>query len=164
MQLGELGPGFPLYLHTKLFTAVISFCMLLILGLPMTYIHLKKENGGEWVSDGETVFLTRFSLGNHGKGSEKYASNQEMYIILILNSCFLIVFVFLSYLLRSQQDSIIQGVDDKLITPSDFTIMVYNIPKDKTSDEFKRWLDDHHWSSDIISVSYCYDIRQMVSL
>ena len=138
--------------------------MLLFLGIPLTIVHLSQTRGGEWVSNGEPVFITRFTIGNHGKDENNYYRDSDMNLVLILNSCFLVVLIFISMLLKTQQESIIQRVDDKLITPSDFTIMVYNIPKDKTSNELKQWLEDHHWGSDILSVSYCYDIRQMISL
>ena len=164
MQLGELGPGFPLYFYTKYFTGLICFCMFIIIGVTTTYNHLTEESGGEWVDTENPVFLTRFTVGNYGKGSDNYYDNSKTNLIIILNSCFLLVLMFMSLILRIQQDNIIRSVDDKQITPSDFTIMAYNIPQNMSSEDFKRWLEDHHWSSEIKSLSYCYDIREMISL
>jgi hypothetical protein len=68
-----------------------------------------------------------------------------MSLHLIFVSCFILVTVILSLLQRATQASIIHGVDVKLVTPSDFTIMAYNIPKNKTSQDLRKWLEDHHW-------------------
>lgn len=145
MKLGELGTGFPLYFHSKIFTGIIYFCMFLIIGVPLTYQNLKQDKGGEWVSNNNTVLLTRTTLGNHGIDKDNYHSNSDISLHIILISCFILVTFILSLLQRAQQASIIHGVDVKSVTPSDFTILAYNIPKNKSSQELKKWLEDHHW-------------------
>jgi hypothetical protein len=34
MKLGDLGTGFPLYFHSKIFTGIIYFFMFIIVGIP----------------------------------------------------------------------------------------------------------------------------------
>ena len=138
--------------------------MILIVGVPLTYVNYQKDRGGEWVSDNNTDLLIRTTLGNQGKDVKYFHDNNDINLYVILNSCFILITFILSLLLRAQQASIIHGVDTKSVTPSDFTIMAYNIPKFKTSMELKQWLEDHHWCSDIRSINYCYDIRTMISL
>lgn len=140
------------------------FSLIIIVGIPTIYTNANQNKGGEWVSDNKTVLLTRTTLGNHGIDDSNYHDNSDIHLVVILNSWFIIVVFILSLLLRAQQASIIQKVEIKTVTPSDFTVLAYNIPLDKTSQELKQWLEDHNWCSDIRSISYCYDIRNMIYL
>lgn len=164
MKLGDLGAGFPLYFHYKVFTGIIYLCLILIVGVPTIYTNYKQGRGGEWVVDNKTVLLTKTTLGNHGRKHINYFDNSDINLVVILNSCFILVVFILSLLLRAQQANIIQKVDTKTVTASDFTILAYNIPLDKSSKELKQWLEDTHWCTEIKSISYCYDIRTMISL
>jgi hypothetical protein len=106
--------------------------------------------------------LTQTTLGNHGTKGEYYDDEKDIHLIIILNSICMIVLLICSLLLRAHQAGIIEAVEIKTVTPSHFTLMAYNIPKHKTSKELKRWLEEHERCKEIRSVSYCYDIRNLI--
>jgi len=57
-------------------------------------------------------------------------------------------------------------LDHKEVTPSDFALLVRNIPKDMTKEKLKELLEDR-FSRGAVKVSYinlCYDITDMVKL
>ena len=162
MKFGVLGSGFPLYFHLKMFTGVIYLCLIAIVGIPCFYFNSNQNRGGEWVDDGEIVLLARSTLGNHGKDPDYYHSNSDINVIVALNSAFIFLLFILSMLLKSRQDNIIRSVESDIVTPSDFTLMAYNLPLDKTPIELKDWLETNSWCSPIHSISYCYNISSII--
>lgn len=163
MKLGVLGSGFPLYFHFKMFTWITYLWLSAVVGIPWVVLNFRQDRGGQWVDDNNGVFLSKTTLGNHGKGHEYYYNNSDIDLIIALNSAFILVLFILSLLLRAQQSSIILRIESKVVTPSDFTLMAYNLPLDKTWDELQKWLEANHWSSKIRSISYCYNIRTTIS-
>lgn len=165
MKLGVLGTGFPLYFHFKLFITLVFFCSILVVGIPCTVFNMKQDKGGEWIKDNENVLLTKTTLGNHGKGNSHYHDNTEINLIVALNSSFILILFLLSLLLRAKQSDIIDKIDSESVTPSDFTLMAYNLPLNKSSIELKTWLSSSFpVCKEIRSISYCYNIRGIISL
>jgi len=58
----------------------------------------------------------------------------------------------------------IKKMDEEQITPSDFAVLTSNIPRDKTEDELKEYLQSQHSAQNVKEVIYCYDIDKVISL
>jgi len=54
----------------------------------------------------------------------------------------MLILIIFSFFLTAFNEKIKARYDENNITPSDFTVMAYNIPKNTTSKELKEWLSD----------------------
>ena len=54
-------------------------------------------------------------------------------------------------------------IDENNLTPSDFTVMVFNLPLNVTKDELKQWLENEHGLDRIMNIVYCYDINHVIN-
>lgn len=87
----------------------------------------------------DVPFIIRVSLGNTGKDAKNYESG-DVNIMIITTTIFLVL-IFVSFLVyRQLQSDLIMKIDEGMVSPADFTVMVSNIPNHKTKDEIKSWL------------------------
>ncbi|CAI2369250.1 unnamed protein product [Moneuplotes crassus] len=161
-QLAILGSGFPLYYHFKTFSIIMYFLMVVVVGLPSLWINLRQKRRDEWSDSSSYIIST--SIGNHGNDPDEYTSF-EVQIQLVQNLAFIFVIIFGSIFLRSSQNQIINEIDEMNITPADFGVMISNIPKDKKEEDLKDWIQlQLDKQVEIVYVSYCYDITQLVKI
>ncbi|CAI2378713.1 unnamed protein product [Moneuplotes crassus] len=160
-ELDVLGSGFPLYYHFKKFTIIIYLLMALFVGTPGLIINLNQEGRKEW--DPTSSYIVSTTIGNNGNESDNY-TEWRVQIQVILNFLFIFVISIASIFLRESQNTIIREVDEQNITPSDFGVMISNIPKDKRPDELRKWLEAKVPEIEIMYVNYCYDITELVKV
>ncbi|CAI2368147.1 unnamed protein product [Moneuplotes crassus] len=154
LDLDFLGIGFPLYYHLKLFTISCFAFISIFAGLPCFIINLNQDGRREW--DPNSSYIVSTSIGNFGNEPDSYSKS-----IIILQICLNIVcimFIFISSIfMRDYQNWMIREFDEKNITPSDFGIMISNIPKNKKEHQVRQWIKDHfEHDAEIITVNYCY--------
>lgn len=53
-------------------------------------------------------------------------------------------------------------IDEKVISPGDFAIMVSNIPKSKSESEVKGWIQSLLPEAEIEEINFAYDIKEIV--
>ncbi|CAI2379579.1 unnamed protein product [Moneuplotes crassus] len=158
-ELDILGSGFPLYYHFKKFTIIIYFAMIFVVGIPCLVINFHQGRSSEW--DLNKSYIISTTIGNHGKIPDNY-TKWRVQVQVILNFLFIFVIAIASIFLRKTQNTIIREVDEQNITPSDFGVMISNIPKDKHPSDLKKWLAEKVPGIEIVYVNYCYNITEMV--
>ena len=72
----------------------------------------------------------------------------------------LIYFVFM----RRQLLKIEDKIDETMVTPSDYAIMVTNLPKNESEDEVKKYFKDILPECEIEYINYAYKIDKIVKL
>ncbi|CAI2378511.1 unnamed protein product [Moneuplotes crassus] len=160
-ELDFLGSGFPLYYHFKKFTFIIYLLMALCVGIPCLIINLNQDGKKQW--DPNSSYIVSTTIGNNGNEPDNYIE-WRVQVQAILNFLFIFVIGIASIFLRKSQNTIIREVDEQNITPSDFGIMISNIPKDKRPDELRKWLEAKVPGIEIVYVNYCYDITELVEV
>lgn len=161
MELEDLGWGFPLYFYFKKFLGVIYIIMIILISIIGWSLYARPRDGGEWVDEDEDPpFIISLSIGNLGKNSDNYKST-EIYVMIALTTLTIIIIFVMHILFKPIQTKVIKKVDEINITPSDFTIMISNIPLDKTKDDIKEWLLTHQ-DGEICDINLCFDIKEPI--
>ncbi|CAI2368266.1 unnamed protein product [Moneuplotes crassus] len=177
-ELDVLGSGFPLYYHSKKFSIIIFVLMTLIVGIPCMIINIQQGNVEDcWDWPARILFRTTIAkyIDEYGfYWCEDQSSSYYGYICpreisyfevhLALNFCFILILFIASIFLRVYQSKIISEIDEENITPSDFGLMVSNVPEDKRPDELKNWFKEKFPDVDIAYVNYCYNIEKLVKI
>jgi hypothetical protein len=102
-------------------------------------------------------------MGNYGADPRQY-DDTELTVQAYLNFGAILVVLFLTNILRRRQNILKNEIDQKNLTPPDFTVYAMNLPIDKTQEEVTQWLKDYEQENDlqIVKVNYCYDIKETV--
>ena len=158
-NLQDLGAGFPLYYQFKIFTIIVYLVMILVVGIAGIIINLREDKTKEW--DKDTSFVAEISIGSHGESKDEYRES-SVTLQIALNSWLLILIYLGSIVLRCYQEKLINEIDEKNLTPSDFGVMVTGLPRHKTQEEVKDWFKSHFEDLEIVYVSFWYDIDDMV--
>ena len=96
--------------------------------------------------------MTDASLGNFGKSSEDY-KDDHINVVIALNLGFIVILAVSATVYRNIQFRIIKRIDENNITPSDYTVMASNLPKDKTKEEIEEYLYSHFDNIKIESIN-----------
>lgn len=135
--------------------------MILFTSIVGWILYAKHDRGYQWVEHQETTpFAVSMSIGNLGRDPKKYES-ADVYVLIALNTIVIVIIFILNILYKQVQIRIVKKVDEINISPGDFTVMVSNIPKDKTRDELKDWLIKHEEGT-ICDINLCYDIKEPI--
>ncbi|CAI2384085.1 unnamed protein product [Moneuplotes crassus] len=162
--LEDLGIGYPLYFLFKKYIGCIYAVIVLCISVVGLVLYSNPDNGEEWMGPDENApFIIRVSIGNIGKIANRYESGDVNIMIII--STIILTAIFISYVLFQQfQKDFINKIDEGLISPADFTVMVSNIPHDKNKADLKTWLCKHVETDEkeVIDINLCYDIHSEV--
>lgn len=93
--------------------------MFLVVGIAGLAINTTKNRATQWPDVTEINYVVDMSIGNHGRHRDYYvrpAVNAE----LILNLLFMFFIIIGSIILRGLQNRVINQIDEKNLTPSDF--------------------------------------------
>jgi len=135
--------------------------MVIGIGIIGWVLYSRHDEGKEWMSPGESVpFIIPLSIGNLGKNKNMYKS-KDVNITIILNTVIICAILIMNILFKQYQKKVIRKVDEINISPGDFTVMVSNIPQNKTKDEIKEWLLKHQ-EGEIKDVNLCYNIKEEI--
>jgi hypothetical protein len=136
--------------------------MIVLVSIVGTIFYTRNDNGREWVDEGEEAPLfTTVTIGNLGNHPDNYSST-EIYIMISLTTLTIIIIFVLHIPYRLFQTKVIKKIDEINVTSADFTVMVSNIPKDKTIEEIKKWLLDHH-EGEICDINLCLDLSESIN-
>jgi hypothetical protein len=168
LSLEDLGAGFPLYYQFKTFTIIVYGCMFLFVSIACMAINGQEDKGSEWVAGETTSFVVDTSIGNHGSLPDNYTTT-GVTVMVVLNFIFIFCIIIGSIVLRKLQNKVINDIDEKNLTPSDFGVMATHLPLDKTPEEVKEWIiktfkdrgDDQ--DLEVVYVNYAYDIKEIVT-
>lgn len=174
-NLSFLGPGYPLYFHFLKNTIYLLLIILLISGefnifsnyLSDNCIVLSDTTTSSSEDDGNSVFcvldlITMFSLVN--KTSKNEANEIQHY----LNFSSVIGVIIFMIFYRKNQKELFLRIDLKETTPSDYTIIVKNIPTDLNIDiekslyEYFNFVDSKQY--DVQNINLCYDLTERVKI
>jgi hypothetical protein len=106
--------------------------------------------------------MTDASIGNFGKGVDNY-TDFHIDIVIILHTGFIGILFISSIIYRNIQLRVIKRLDDRNITPSDYTVMATNLPLDKNKEQIKAFLKSHFEDIEIESITLCYDIKDIIA-
>jgi len=139
-DLKEIGPGFPLYYgFTKYLLGLLVF-FILLLAVPFITSNIIADHFDDWDAESSNV-LIRMSLGNHGDPDDR--SNVFPMWQSILNIVAMILMYISYYLLRAKQSKDVKDIDDAIVTPGDYTILVKGLPSIFTEEEVKDLFNNH---------------------
>ena len=80
-------------------------------------------------------FVIDYSMGNRGPGDSFRLSG-------ILNLIFVLVALMAAFFYRQVQTMIAKEIDKKIVTASDYTVMVHGIPKEETAAQIEAFFED----------------------
>lgn len=163
-KLEDLGSGFPLYYQLKLFTIVIYLAVFIISGVAGLGIYFSAGSGGEWNNEedeGNATFSARISIGNYGREKSNY-KNGAFFGLQILNTICIFLIIVSSIILRRMQKKVASEIDERVVTPSDFGVMVTGIPLDKTEEEVAEYFKGFFEDLQIVYVNFCYNVKGMI--
>ncbi|CAI2378726.1 unnamed protein product [Moneuplotes crassus] len=164
-NLEDLGCGFPLYYEYKKYIFAMLMAIIFIFSITALIFNSNEHKAGEWVAESEPSSIITLSMGNYGATPTNY-KKEELKIQAYLNFGAIIVILILENILRRRQNILVKNIDEKNITPPDFTIYVMNLPLDKSEEEVKEWFEnyDPNLGINIVKINYCYDIKESVRL
>ena len=93
-------------------------------------LYSRENKGNEWLNGNLTPFSVSFSIGNLGKSPQNY-SETNVNVMILLNSIMIIIIYILNMIFKPFQVRVIKKVDEINVSPSDFTVMITNLPKNK---------------------------------
>jgi hypothetical protein len=135
--------------------------MIVLVSIVGTIFYTRHGNGREWVDEGEeTPLFTTMTLGNLGKNPDDYSS-AEIYTMISLTTITIIIIFVLHIPYKLFQTKVIKKIDEINITPGDFTVMVSNIPKEKSIEDIKEWLLTHQ-EGEICEINLCFDVSESI--
>ena len=135
--------------------------MTLVFGIVGVVLNYSSGHSSEWSTNGQSNSIIKVTLGNFGTLSSRYKDDKliaEAYI----NFGVIIIILIMGTLLRRRQLLIIKDIDEKNITPSDFTVFVIGLPLDKEKKDVAEWFHQVDPNYDLITINYCYDIRDII--
>jgi len=122
------------------------------------------DKGKEWVgNEGEVPFIISISLGNYGKDKSDYGVT-AVQIQPYFHHFIIIAILFYSVYIRKRVMDLAGEIDEQTVTPADFTVMVYNIPKKITEEDLKDYFEKLLPNLEIKKVVYAYSISEIVHL
>lgn len=126
--------------------------MFLAITITGCILYSEPNRGNEWSKNKPEPFIIDVTIGNLGESESNYNST-EVNVMVLLNSL-MILAIFIMYLIfRPYQVRIIKKVDEINVTAGDFTVMVSNLPKDKTKEQISEWILSHIEGADIKDIS-----------
>ena len=161
VALEDLGSGFPLYFEYKKFIFIVFLVMSLVIGIIGIIFNYQAKHGSEWNSNGQNNSIVSLSIGNFGALSSRYKDDKliaEAYI----NSGVIIIVLVLGIILRRRQLRVVKYIDETNITPSDFTMLVSNLPLDKGKKEVAEYFKTVDPNLQLITINYWYNITGII--
>ena len=134
-------------------TCVFSIAALVLLS--------NEDRAQDWGEGGSVASVIKISIGNYG-AHYKYYEDTELIVWAYLNFGAILIILFLTNLLKRRQLKLEKLIDEKNLTPADFTVYVMGLPLDKTKQEVIEWFKEYDPTLEIAKVNYCYDIKEIV--
>jgi hypothetical protein len=118
------------------------------------------DKGYEWIEDydEDDRSLVRWASMREYKWSLIYYQTYQIILQQWLNWMSIVAIIVCSIVLRIWQQRLIEIVDDKNVTPSDFWVFVSNLPTDKTPEEVKAWIKEIYPGIQIAYVNFWYNV------
>jgi hypothetical protein len=122
------------------------------------------ERGQDWVENNEKDdrSLVRWASMREYKWSLIYYETYEIILQQFFNWVCMAIIVLFSFVLNKNQTELINEMDAKHVTPSDFCVFISNLPTDKNPDQIKAWLKSLYPNIDIVYVNFCYNVYKVV--
>lgn len=139
--------------------------MSLVFSIVALIFNLSQNEANQWAGANNVSTIIKTTMGNYGAISSSYDDDQ-LIVLAYLNFLAILIIVVLINILRRRQNYLKNIIDEKNLTPPDFTLYVMNLPVDKTEEEVKQWFQqyDENLKIDVEKVNYCYNIREMIKI
>jgi len=162
MTLGELGCGFALYFDLVKDMVLI---MLLCFGFAFfaIYTNYDADHEGDWDEELEknNHYMISGSIAAWGTDDEPPVLQTWLNCAMVWTVLFVYVVIHLRH------KGIVKTIDAGLISPSDFTLFVRNIPTDTKPEELQQWLEEKslpEGKATIVKINLTYDVDEFVEL
>ena len=134
-SLNELGPGFPLYFDMLLWLTVGLVFLLLVVGIFCLIDNFDADRLVERNPDNEGNVLLEASLANFGTSKSPSVVQAWLHVVGVW------IILVLYSVLRARHRSMKRSLDNAVITPSDYTVMITNLPANVTEQELSDFLE-----------------------
>ena len=167
-DLYHLGVGFPMYFEFVIFSGVLIVIMLAISGVYNIVTNVLEhdcEINTDWSSD--SIMYCYYNRINFVSLVNKRFSSFQLLVNDWLNLGAVVVMVLSFQIYRRQSKLTIQEVDNFMQTPSDFTIVITNLPKDAKDDEIRDFFEKQLFENNEVQVAKIvrgYDIGKYINL
>ncbi|CAI2384536.1 unnamed protein product [Moneuplotes crassus] len=161
-DLKNLGCGFPLHFFFKKYIGLLYLIIIFFVSVPGCILYFTPHNGDEWLESGNSVsFATKLSIGNNGKNSEEYETG-DVNIMIILTTILICVLFGTFIIFQRVQSKYLAQIDKEVVSPSDFAVMISQIPQDASKEELQDFILKHIDSDQehIREIIFCYDIEK----
>jgi hypothetical protein len=136
-ELKEIGPGFPLYFSfTKYLNWILVF-IVLAFSIPAIVDNVQADHYDDWEGSESSNVLIRMSVGNHGDPDDE----DEAFPLWqsIMNILMMALMYVAYYLIRARQHVQTQVIDDAIVTPGDYAILVKGLPAEFSKEEISEF-------------------------
>lgn len=159
-ELGEIGPGFPLYYTFIKLLGVVFFIGICVVSLPCIVNNVAADMGDAW-QQGNDSWILKASVGNNGNSDAIFPQWQSILHIVYM---ILILFAYsIGKRVISKQEL---KIDVLTITPKDYTVHVYGLPLDTTEEQVKELFEKYgrhdKKPATVVKVNFPYKIREYV--
>lgn len=134
-SLNELGPGFPLYFDMLKGLTVGLVFLLLVVGIYCLIDNFSADRLVERNPDNEGNLLLEASLANFGKTKSPSVVQAWLHVVGVWTM------LALSSILRARHRNMKRSLDSAVITPSDYTVMITNLPATVSEQELGDFLE-----------------------
>ncbi|CAI2376406.1 unnamed protein product [Moneuplotes crassus] len=155
--LSSLGASFALFFRIKYYmlAVLLVWCFFAsVLTIPRLST---KDRAAEFSPDEEVAYISDWSLGNFGKCGDD-CEGDEINGIMGIHFCALISIVIIGVIYRFHQFLKIRDLEKDCTEPSNFAVLVSNIPRKKNEEEIREWLASFLHDPSISYVNMCYNV------
>lgn len=156
-DLGNLGPGFPLYYTFIKILGAIFMLGICVVALPCTITNVNANNGSGWQEDQEG-WITKASVGNNGSSGAIFPFWQCILHIVYMIGILTIFYIGSSLLKKQEFD-----IDLNTVTPKDYTVHAYGLPLDIQEAQVRELFENYSRydkkKAKVIKVNFPYKIH-----
>lgn len=134
-SLNELGPGFPLYFDMLMWLTIGLVLLLLVVGIFCLIDNFSADRLVERDPDNEGNVLLEASLANFGTSKSPSLTQAWLHVVGVW------IILILYSVLRARHRSMKRSLDNAVITPSDYTVTVTNLPASVSEQELSDFLE-----------------------
>ncbi len=134
-ELKELGEGFPLYFDMVRWLTYMIALVLLVSGLLCLVQNYEAEHIAEHDTRLESNLLLRGTLASYGTKPRVSIVQPWVHVATLW------LLLFADHVLNVRHKRLIKALDFAVITPSDYTVMIRNLPSDLNVEELCKFLE-----------------------
>lgn len=134
-ELSELGEGFPLYFDMVRWLTYMTVLALLVSGVLCLVQNYEAEHIAEHDARLDGNLMLRGTLASYGTQPRVSLVQPWVHVAALW------LLLFADHVLNVRHKRLIKALDFAMITPSDYTVMIKNLPLELNVEELSRFLE-----------------------